>query len=279
MARAPCEDSMLSFDGVQNYDGEVSYRQDATIWRPLIKWMSVWHHARNLRFEPKRNSIGIWFNHCRSPLRTPIFAALLASGLKVESYGDCRRNRPSAGSILAGDSTAIHACHKHRLMLAVQHTACRDYINDNVDLALQCGAVPIIARINGKPDYAQFLGSFPHVDASRPGWLSLVRRIMTDDATYARVLETGGTKASPPPLVRQHEVDGGYHCQFHNAHRHLQPHTPNASWSVVGATTSSKRVVWERCLACEGTQEQSANKAALMTVRCPAHTQEAAMAP
>ena len=304
----------LDFDSVAGYDGEVSYRRDAAVWRPLSRWVNVWGHARKLRFEPaERDSIGIWNDYCNSPLRNPVIAALLGSGLNVESYGACSRNRPAVGSVLARDRTALRACHKHRLMVAVQHTACRDYISDNLHIALKCGAVPIINRIGGVPDYEAILGRFPHVDASRPGWLQTVRAIMEDNATYARFLNEAAAAAKPPQTMRSLERDGGYHCQFHDAHRRLEPQPPNASWSVVraaapkmprggrtegggvvgtaggtggggvggggtggggmGSRAWHKRVQWEQCFVCRGTERFDAVPDRFKTiVDCPAST-------
>ena len=41
-----------------------------------------------------------------------------------------------------------------------------------------CGAIPIVFSAAAKPDHEAELGEFPHVDASRPGWLVEARRLI-----------------------------------------------------------------------------------------------------
>lgn len=182
--------AQLAFAGVEGYDGEVSFRSDSAIWRPLVDLMTVWDQAQTLRYEPERDSIGVWYNNCGAPLRNPVIEALVRSGLKIESYGNCHRNRDDVGSLHGAlydghVNNASAACRRHRLMVAVQHTACRDYVNSNLLTPLMCGAIPIINRVDGLPAYDALLGpaTVPHVDASSAGWIQRVGALVTNN-TY-----------------------------------------------------------------------------------------------
>jgi hypothetical protein len=230
------------FASLSGYDGELSYRMDAAAWRPLPHWRldRVIAAARTLPYEPsKRDSIGIWFDNCLSALRTPLVDALLETGLNVQSRGNCRRNRPDVGRLR--DNLPI--CATHRLILAAQHTACQDYINTNLETALRCGAIPIIARVAGVPDYEALLGRFPHIDASMPGWLDRVRRIMVDDEYYRKVLQmTTGRRELHSQHTRAANLlrtnGRAFHCQFHDIRRRRP----------------SGMLEWPRCLICNGSR-------------------------
>lgn len=225
----------FDFDSVKGYDGEVGYRRSATVRSPLIDPKEVTALGRELPFEPSaRNSIGVWNDNCGGALRQPIVDALLSSGLRVHSYGDCRRNRPSSFGRLASRE-GIRECRTHRLMVSIQHTACDDYVNENLLDALRCGAIPIIARVQGVPDYRRLYGSFPHVDASRASWLENVRHIMSDNATYRAALRRGRW---PFPPLPQRTAD--WHCRFHD----INPRRRGRH----------ERFEWPRCLICNGSR-------------------------
>ena len=262
--------SMMRFRGVNGFDGEVSFRQDSTIWRPLQSPALIKQGAMSLRYEPERDSIGLWVDSCASALRSWIMDKLLSSGLRVESYGDCRRNRPLIGR-LEEDANAVAACRRHRLMLAVQHSNCAGYVTQNLWLAMRtCGAIPIVATIANKPDYSVF-GRFPYVDASNPHWLDRIHAIMNSNATYARFLRTHHPRSDPKrdvPLAAEAlaEPPGGFHCQWFSTHSRIFPTWRNASWSK----PTSERVQWEGCSVCEGVRVAQ-NRRVHRHIPCPAH--------
>ena len=236
--------SMMRFRGVNGYDGEVSFRRDSTVWRPLQPPEWIRQGAIDLRYEPERDSIGIWVDGCLSALRNWIMDELLSSGLRVESYGDCRRNKPLIGR-LEEDAAAVAACRRHRIMLAVQHSNCAGYITQNLWLAMRtCGAIPIVATIDHTPDYSVF-GRFPHIDASHPRWLSRVHSIMRSNATYSRFLLAHRSPINTVPAAKAQANDApqNFHCQWFDAHRRTSPTWSNATWSK----PTRERVEWERC--------------------------------
>ena len=53
----------------------------------------------------------------------------------------------------SGADPGLRACRRHRLMLASQHSACADYVTDNLAKALACGAIPIVQTVGGRPSY------------------------------------------------------------------------------------------------------------------------------
>lgn len=181
------------------------------------------------RHDASRNDVGIWISNCAGYnrlWRTSVISRLVESGLRVASYGECHKTVPpelratalNQGMRLPSGDPGY--CHSHRVMLAVENNACSDWVSDNLCQALQCGAIPIIKSVwsNGSllPDYQALYGdAIEHlvINASRPGWLSELRRIMSDDTHYQRrhrawvqhgaeALAAGRARADP----------GNWHC-------------------------------------------------------------------
>ena len=161
----------------------MGYRRDAAIWMPEVNPKLVWQAARQLKYEPAcRTTIGVWQDNCYVPVvRNYLIDMLIAAGLDVRSYGECRRTvpdsyiergkdanggeflkwhthpdatcrpksashgaRPQNRSVGAG----MRECKHHRIMMALQHSVCVDYVT-NLEEALLCGAIPIIHQIAG----------------------------------------------------------------------------------------------------------------------------------
>ena len=79
------------------------------------------------------------------------------------------------------------------------------------------------------------------VNASRPGWLTTVRKIMTNDTFYEHFLRRATRRArKQPPDEHAFRIADNFHCQWHNGRFASQP---------------PRRVVWEPCHWCEGEVE------------------------
>lgn len=143
--------------------------------------------------------------------RTSVIKELVKTNLNVISYGLCSRNtRQSKWHLTVMTSTE---CRRHRIMLAVENNACRDWISQNLCNAVShCGAIPIIKSIWGNgmlmPDYKALYGNFPYINASHPGWLDEVKKIMRNDTYYVEKL----TKWKKKPASH---IPTNFHCQWH----------------------------------------------------------------
>ena len=116
---------------------------------------------------------------------------LLASGLAVESYGDCRNNRDEAWRRQGirvqhiddqpeshSAKVALETCTSHRIMMAAESRHCPGWIAWNLEHALKsCRAIPLLHQVAGVPDYRGLFGVFPHINASRPGWMRIVQQV------------------------------------------------------------------------------------------------------
>lgn len=214
-----------------------------------------------LRAEPQtRHSIGFWQNNCDNLLspRNYVIDVLRASGLNVRSVGACRRTvsedwlgrvaNSSGGKVIMGQAmdpdTGRIACHEHRLMLVAQHSTCDDYVTNICKALSFCGAIPILLQVEGTPDYAGLYGAFPHVNASRPDWLHVVKRLMHSDDAYEAFIRDGLAAASQAQPSRAGWREA-YHCDWHGVQArarasHAQP-----------AALSGRRTPFPACKACD----------------------------
>jgi hypothetical protein len=242
------------------YHGLVGFRRPVigdrtpSVWTPWCSHDDCWRFVDRwdaTTFPSMRDNIGVWLDGCNSMSelwRTSVIDALLGSGLPVASYGRCR---PHAPKHLLGQRAEVGSnplCKRHRLMLAVENNACHDWVSLNLCQALACGAIPIVKSIwtptGITPDYHALYGpGLPLVNASRPGWLEEVRRIMTDDDYYRGKLS--GWKDTPHRAKAPSERPANVHCQFFdataaaNAQWPAHPRHPQADGgSSYGATTT-----------------------------------------
>ena len=194
----------IGFRGAGGFVGLVGYGAGALIRVPLFNHAALVDAATELPFEPQsRKSIGIWVRNCGCITRNRIIDTLVAAGLPVRSYGECRRNQNESWDRHAlQDSAAARAeCATHRLMLAVENEACSGWVSPNLEHAVQCGAIPIVHTVGGLPEYSTLFGDggsrfgFPHIDASQRGWLTRVRLVMQSDSYYQKLLREGSAEA------------------------------------------------------------------------------------
>lgn len=242
--------------GVEGFVGVVGFSLggDGPV-APMYPPTLVRRASLRLRFEPrKRSRVGIWINNC-GPRRAALADLLLGSGLRVESYGKCRHNtteglahwqkvgRLHEANNNPNDETyqALGACRRHRVILAEENELCPGYYTwDLLNAINLCGAIPIIFTVDGLPDYEAELGPFPHVNATKRGWLQEVSRIVLDDDYYRDMLAGFQNQTLPPPPGAGFEERGDFHCQWHDLGL---PNWPR------------KRVHWPRCADCQGWEE------------------------
>jgi hypothetical protein len=166
------------------FAGYVSFQRNADVFAPLgsaedmaIDFLlsSAARATTQQQQQQQRTSIGIWHNNCGSTWRHPIIDTLLGSGLDVRSYGRCKNNVPFRGEHppTLDDERGQWLCPGHRLMLAVENFACTDWISPNLQHALWCGAIPIVAMSGGLPDYDAIVGELPRIDAGQVRCLEL----------------------------------------------------------------------------------------------------------
>ena len=263
----------LGFHRVDGFSGVMSYARSALITQPLSDPYLSWQAGQRLPVEPAtRDSIGIWTDNCGSPSRNAVLDALLASGLRVESYGQCRRNMPNGDEMRTDGAAGRNQCRRHRLMVAIENEACPDYVTETLHNVLDnCQAIPVLLTIDGLPKYEQLIGNFPHLNASRPGWLRIAQRIMSNDTFYAEFVRRhqhgatgagggggedgggggggedgggggggGGSHASRPSAYARAYSRRALHCQWHDTHAASQPALPTRSFA------------WDECVYCAG---------------------------
>lgn len=176
------------------YSGIVSFRESDTIFRPILP-KRLYHPV----FDPKRNSIGMWVDNCRSVHRTTIMKTLLNSNLNVMSMGTCLKNNNQENKRLNNES-----CSRHRIMLAVEHSVCENWISPNFVNALRCGAIPLVYTKMNIPSYPK---GIPFINAANSRWMTWVNRIMTNDTYYKQFVGR----------VKEHHIlQPNFHCQWFN---------------------------------------------------------------
>jgi len=221
------------------YQGFVANTREATIWRPLITLANVHEAVRGLAFNPSRDTIGIWTDHCYPHTRRGLISELVASNMPVRSFGRCRHNTgllgtPSHHTMYSRLERPEDDCRSNRIIVAIENNNCVDWVSDNLLAALRCGAIPLLYQINGLPDYASLYGPFPHINASRLGWQQEVEQVMRNDSYYHELLHrykklqraasatsaaisasAGGATTRAPSTSIAHG-DGSYHCAWYD---------------------------------------------------------------
>lgn len=207
----------LSFAEAEGFSGTVEVSRRGEVWRPWFNPRALWEAGRQLRFEPTtRTNVGVWVDNCMMPTRNRIIDQLMNSGLPVASYGRCKGNmgtRFIGERLQSGSPVAIAECRRHRVMLAVENKRCPGWISSDLKHALvECGAIPIIHTVSGLPDYWGDVGGFPAINASQPGWLRKVMKVLHNDTFYHHVLTLGKKQAARrPPNARALELESRWH--------------------------------------------------------------------
>lgn len=265
--------SVLDVDRVRGFDGELNYRRDAAVTLPFYVPSAFARAMAQLPHEPAtKHSVGIYVDNCLPPMRNRVITALRrAPGLTVESYGLCQPTVNKSTVRYWHDRRmryhpeAQEHCKRHRVLFAAQHTACADYVNDNLFQALHaCGAIPLVLTVGGLPDYEALFTSdvapassstrggahegaemrddrrpppLAIIDAARPGWLQEVRRVLDDDEYYRRLVMRGRRRAMAVPSVESGVEARRLHCAFHDVDR---------------SPAARRELRWPRCRTCDG---------------------------
>ena len=127
--------------------------------------------------------------------------------------------------------------------MAVENAACPDYITGKLLHAFECGAIPIIKTVDGHPNYAGILGTFPSIDAGVPGWLEIVRKSMLDDAYYLQLRNAPWSFASSTVPEAPN-----YHCGMHEMAQRAQaaPLPPSAMPKCLTRDVPVKHNAWAK---------------------------------
>ena len=137
----------LSFEGVDGFQGLISYSQSSTIWTPLLNLSDILHAGRRLRSEPTRRAgIGIWVDNCGPRTRTRLIDELLASGLPVTSYGSCRQTKQLSPPVRLMSKNGTWICQTHRLMLAIENVRDRT-LNGELHVPLSHIRLPLLVTV------------------------------------------------------------------------------------------------------------------------------------
>jgi hypothetical protein len=74
--------------------------------------------------------------------------------MKVDSYGACLNNRQGYGARMADN---VEAYVKYKFVIAIENSNCADYVTEKLVKAVESGSIPIVAGLNGRPDYRRYL--------------------------------------------------------------------------------------------------------------------------
>ena len=206
--------------GVTHRDGggfhaRMGYDRRADLWQPYARPSDIWAAVQRWQWEPnKRRTLGLYVSHCNVPARDKLLRVLTHSDLPgVESYGRCERTMSTEN----GRAPLAATCGRHRLILAIENSACPDYVSEKLQNAVDCGAIPIVRSVHGVPAFTSMFGDLPWLDAGElqaSDFLSQVRKLLTDDSHYKTVWDTWvritrqsldkhGAQLDPEPLACQ----------------------------------------------------------------------------
>lgn len=243
----------LQFKQAPGFDGLVGHRRPLVagtdVWYPWCTPKALWTGIEAWHYDSSRSGVGVWVDNCfghNYHWRTSVIDALVGDpSLRAVSYGRCRRNSPKELWDSRVFSDRGNSCRRHRLMLAVENNACRDWVSLNLCQAvIECGAIPIIKSTWGAgqllPDYRALYGDIPLVNASRPGWKAEVREIVQNNTYYREKLRAW---KRPPEHKRQRAHLPNFHCQWHEAISHA---------AALHRRHRTRTAVWAQCACPRG---------------------------
>ncbi|CAF1315878.1 unnamed protein product, partial [Rotaria sordida] len=82
------------------------------------------------------------------------FVQLLIQEIKIDSYGFCLMNRQGFTTRMTDN---IDAYKKYKFVVAIENSNCIDYVTAKLIKAVESGSIPIVASLNGRPDYRRFM--------------------------------------------------------------------------------------------------------------------------
>ena len=110
-----------------------------------------------VEFEQKRADASIvWVvSNCRAHNGRQTFMKELMAKMKVDSYGDCLKNKYNHPSEHMKNNVELFT--KYKFVIAIENSNCVDYVTEKLVHAVASGSIPIVAGINGKPEYLKFM--------------------------------------------------------------------------------------------------------------------------
>ena len=189
---------------LKGVDGMMSFQRDALVPYPYLSASQLWETSlrRPERgFHERRPAVAAFVSNCGSRYRNEVVEFLRNASIEVHSYGACYRPRRAQQDGGANSSTfdarefrksqgfesgVKPECLHYRAILAVENSACTDYVTEKLIQVVGCGAVPIVRTVNGLPDYNGLYGRFPMLDGARldAAFASSVRQVLTDQRTF-----------------------------------------------------------------------------------------------
>ncbi len=110
-----------------------------------------------VKFKDKEQSAPVvWvLSNCNAYNAREKFVQRLMQLIKVDSYGNCMRNKRGHTSARMQGNIELYA--KYKFVLAIENSNCEDYITEKLVHSVASGSIPIVAGKNNKPNYASFM--------------------------------------------------------------------------------------------------------------------------
>lgn len=212
---------------LKGVDGMMSFQRDALVPYPYLSASQLWAAAMRQPqhgFHERRPAVAAFVSNCNSQYRNEVVDFLRNNAsVEVHSFGTCYRPRGETNSSFDArefrktqgfESGVKPECLHYRAVLAVENSACTDYVTEKLIQAVGCGAIPIVRSINGMPNYESLYGKFPMLDATRlnTAFALAVRAALFDQRTYESYLPWHSPRLLPPEEVLAQKDVRNPHC-------------------------------------------------------------------
>jgi hypothetical protein len=81
--------------------------------------------------------------------------------IQIDSYGSCLNNRQGYGARMADN---VDAYKKYKFVIAIENSNCADYVTEKLVKAVESGSIPIVAGLNGRPDYRRYMPEHSYIN-------------------------------------------------------------------------------------------------------------------
>ena len=130
------------------------------------------------------------FTNCDDRFGRGTLIERLMKHMPVHNYGSCFRNRNFPPNV--SDETVVA---QYKFIYAVENSLCTEYISEKWVRGLRVGTIPVVASINGVPDYKKFdpaLNLPTHINTAGfdgPGELAQrLKKIGGNEKLYSRYM-------------------------------------------------------------------------------------------
>ncbi|CAF1179587.1 unnamed protein product [Rotaria sordida] len=161
-ANSPTEGDWTRYNFKMSYNLDDSYPEPATYFDVNLYIIDLLKPP-SITFEQKEKQADIvWIiSNCQAYNGRHKFVQKLMQEINIDSYGLCLNNRQGLTARLVNNTDTYK---KYKFVIAIENSNCIDYITEKLIKVVASGSIPIVAGLNGRPDYRRFMPEHSYIN-------------------------------------------------------------------------------------------------------------------